>query len=103
MILRERLLAERDRFEAVIRNRDLKNKRKMGSLTMKMNSSGVMASIFCLAVLTMFASSPLFAAPPPEVPVKGMVTMVDLGAKKCIPCKMMAPILEKLEIGRAHV
>jgi thioredoxin 1 len=37
------------------------------------------------------------AAPQPEVPVKGMVTMVDLGAKKCIPCKMMAPILEKLE------
>jgi len=31
------------------------------------------------------------------VPVKGMVTMVDLGAKKCIPCKMMAPILKKLE------
>lgn len=31
------------------------------------------------------------------VPVKGMVTMVDLGARKCIPCKMMAPILEKLE------
>ena len=31
------------------------------------------------------------------VPVKGVVTMVDLGAKKCIPCKMMAPILEKLE------
>jgi thioredoxin 1 len=26
-----------------------------------------------------------------------MVTMVDLGAKKCIPCKMMAPILEKVE------
>jgi thioredoxin 1 len=23
--------------------------------------------------------------------------MVDLGAKSCIPCKMMAPILEKLE------
>jgi thioredoxin 1 len=33
----------------------------------------------------------------PEVPVKGMVTMVDLGAKTCIPCKMMAPVLEKLE------
>ncbi|MBF0474617.1 MAG: thioredoxin fold domain-containing protein [Deltaproteobacteria bacterium] len=32
-----------------------------------------------------------------EVPVKGMVTMVDLGATSCIPCKMMAPILEKLE------
>ena len=31
------------------------------------------------------------------VPVKGMVTMVDLGADSCIPCKMMAPIIEKLE------
>jgi len=32
-----------------------------------------------------------------DLPVKDMVTMIDLGAKKCIPCKMMAPILEKLE------
>ena len=32
-----------------------------------------------------------------DVPVKGMVTMIDLGAKKCIPCKMMAPILAKME------
>lgn len=33
----------------------------------------------------------------PEVPTKGMVTLVDLGATKCIPCKMMAPIMEELE------
>ena len=42
----------------------------------------------------------------PQVPVPGMVTMVDLGAKKCIPCKMMAPILEALETeydGRAAI
>ncbi len=32
-----------------------------------------------------------------RVPVKGDVTMIDLGARKCIPCKMMAPIMEKLE------
>jgi thioredoxin 1 len=42
----------------------------------------------------------------PEVPVKGMVTMIDVGAKACIPCKMMAPIMEKLEKvykGRAAI
>lgn len=33
----------------------------------------------------------------PQAPVEGMVTMLDLGAKKCIPCKMMAPIMEKME------
>ena len=35
----------------------------------------------------------------PEVPVKGMVTLVDIGADKCIPCRMMAPVLRELEEG----
>ncbi|MCX5880793.1 MAG: thioredoxin domain-containing protein [Deltaproteobacteria bacterium] len=37
------------------------------------------------------------AAETKDIPAKGMVTMVDLGAKKCVPCKMMMPVMEKIE------
>lgn len=47
-------------------------------------------------LLFLFSILPVCAASQTEIPVKNMVTMVDLGAKKCIPCKMMAPILKKL-------
>jgi thioredoxin 1 len=50
-------------------------------------------ALFPVNVATLWAEP----ATPPVLPVKGLVTMVDLGAKSCIPCKMMAPILEKLE------
>ena len=39
-------------------------------------------------------------------PVKGTVTMIDLGAKSCVPCRMMAPILSELKVdykGKADV
>lgn len=42
----------------------------------------------------------------PQVPTPGLVTMVDLGAHKCIPCKMMAPIIAELQKeynGRASI
>lgn len=51
-------------------------------------------------------SSFVYAAPIPEVPAKGMVTMVDIGAKACIPCKMMMPVMEEVEKeykGRAAI
>jgi thioredoxin 1 len=51
-------------------------------------------ALVCFASITWSADP---APPVPEVPAKGMVTMVDIGAKKCIPCKMMAPIMEELE------
>jgi thioredoxin 1 len=49
----------------------------------------------CLASGEIWAGDSKTDVPP--VPTPGMVTMVDLGAKNCIPCKMMAPIMEKME------
>jgi len=73
---------------------------------MKMNSYMFMAGIFCLSLLLLFARPAALFAAAADVPAKGMVTMVDLGAGACIPCKLMEPILEKLEkqyAGRAAV
>ncbi len=50
-------------------------------------------AVFMILMITAHA----FALDGSDPPVKGRVTMIDLGAKKCIPCKMMAPILVKLE------
>lgn len=43
------------------------------------------------------AVGPAEAQDSSQVPVKGMITMIDLGADQCVPCKMMAPILTKLQ------
>lgn len=68
---------------------------------------------FAISFILLFVwiATPLFAADTastgiPPVPTPGRVTMVDLGADKCIPCKMMAPILEELRNeydGRASI
>ena len=58
------------------------------------------ALFVCILLLALTACTPL-AGPQAldfsKVPVKGMITMIDLGATQCIPCKMMAPIMEKME------
>ena len=53
--------------------------------------------VFALLVLTGGASGAELNTNFNNLPVNGTVTMIDLGAKACIPCKMMAPILAKLE------
>ena len=64
----------------------------------------IKAMLFC-CVLTAFADE-IKTERIPLVPTPGLVTMVDLGAHKCIPCKMMAPIIEELQTeyaGRASI
>jgi len=54
------------------------------------------AGSYLVVAITVLLSITAYAEKAPEIPVKNMVTMVDLGADKCVPCKLMAPILDKL-------
>ena len=73
-------------------------------IDLKRKAMMISVGLICAVILLLSVAG--IAAAAAEVPAKGMVTMVDLGAKKCIPCKMMAPILSKLEkeyAGRAAI
>jgi len=55
---------------------------------------------------TPVSAADLISGAPQDLPIKGMVTMVDVGAHSCIPCKMMTPIIEELSKeydGRAAI
>ena len=58
------------------------------------------------ALVLLLQVVPALAGDVPAAPVPGKVTLVDLGAKACIPCKMMQPVLAAIEskyAGRAAV
>jgi len=46
------------------------------------------------------SAADLISGAPRQLPIAGMVTMVDIGAHSCIPCKMMTPIIE--EVSREY-
>lgn len=70
----------------------------------------IISTIFCFIISAIFVTN-TFGMEEHEkflknLPVKGLVTMIDLGKKTCTQCKMMAPILDKLKIkykGKAEI
>jgi len=72
------------------------------------NVKRLAALFFLMAILLAYGSCSKERADDalPEVPTKGMVTMLDLGAHECVPCKMMEPIIEELKkeyAGKASI
>jgi thioredoxin 1 len=73
---------------------------------MKKRTTGLVAILISLVCVCAVAFSAEIVSDFNKIPEKGKVTMLELGAKKCIPCKMMAPIIEKLDktyAGKASI
>ncbi|MBU0515885.1 MAG: thioredoxin family protein [Proteobacteria bacterium] len=69
----------------------------MGSVkSIKIRAAAIMMALTLLALFGHHALAGTDSISPEKLPVKGMVTLVDLGAGQCIPCRMMAPILTDL-------
>ncbi|MCA1742431.1 MAG: thioredoxin family protein [Desulfonatronovibrio sp.] len=65
----------------------------------------IAAIIFISAVFTLMflytaqeQSRETALEPLPEIPAENTVTMLNLGADSCLPCKMMQPILKELRV-----
>jgi len=62
--------------------------------------------IFILCALILFSVSTAGADEEQQLPVKDTVTLIELGADNCLPCRLLTPIIEELQQeyqGRAAI
>ncbi len=57
-------------------------------------------------LMAVFVAGEAYSEDYSKIPEKGKITLIDLGAATCIPCKMMVPVLDKVKkcyAGKAEV
>ena len=92
-------------------NTNEKKEVKKGKSRFKIAILGVFVALAVFGAIstqfsTTFGETVDSSVPSTPAGTSGKVTMIDLGATECIPCKMMAPILEELRkeyAGKADI
>ncbi len=78
----------------------------LGLILATLMTSAAWAMVRPQAVQDNRKAAPVLTQNSASSPGTGRVTMIDLGANACVPCKMMAPIIEALQkeyAGRADI
>ena len=67
------------------------------SLMNKIGKIGIVVILVVVVAIVIIAKQNKTSSDGPDITNKSLPRLVDLGADKCIPCKLMAPILEELK------
>lgn len=73
---------------------------------MKPINKTIFFGIAAILLMAIFMGNVAYSEDYSKIPEKGKITLVDLGKGTCIPCKMMAPVLERMKkrfTGKAEV